>query len=262
MLQRGIKIIFTLAMALLLVGCASVKNPHPDDPIEGFNRGVYGFNKAVDKVILKPVAYVYKGVVPIAMQQGVGNFFDNLEEITTVANDILQLKFRYALKDTTRFVVNSTFGLGGLIDIATRVGIEQRKEDFGQTLHHWGYKSSSYLVLPFLGPSTVRDTVGRVVDRYALSIWPWIDDDEWRYGLTALNVIDTRAALLEKEKVLDTIAVDEYSFVRDAYLQRRNSLSKDALSNPTPSNSGDPFEDFDEDDFSDEDFATEGEQQE
>lgn len=247
MLLCRIKKLLSIIFILLLCGCASVENPHPHDPIENFNRGVYRFNKAVDKVVIKPVAYVYKGVIPVALQQGVGNFFDNIEEITTVANDILQFKFGYAIQDVTRFFINTTFGIGGIFDVASRVGIEQRKEDFGQTLYRWGYHHSTYFVIPFLGPSTVRDVIGRGVDRYALSPWPWVDDDEWRYGLSALSIIDTRAALLHKETVLDTIAVDEYTFIRNAYLQRRAFLGQDLSSQPAEAS--DPFDGFEEDDL-------------
>ena len=235
----GIVGIFTLA------GCATVENPHPQDPLEKWNRGMYGFNKTMDVLIVKPLAYVYKGVVPVSAQQGVGNFFDNLEEVTTIANDLLQFKFRYALQDTTRLLVNSTFGVGGLIDVASRVGLDQRKEDFGQTLYHWGYTESMYLVLPFLGPSTFRDTMGTFTDRYALSVWPWINDDEWTLALTALDIIDTRASLLQQETVLDTIAVDEYKFMRNAYLQRRSFLGQDQTAKDADPDQSDPFADFD-----------------
>jgi phospholipid-binding lipoprotein MlaA len=243
MLLRKTKKVFILSSMLFLANCASVENPHPQDPIEKFNRGIYGFNKTADKLVIKPIAYTYKGLVPVAIQQGIGNFFDNLENITTIANDILQLKIGYAIQDTTRLFINTTLGIGGLFDIASRVGVEQRREDFGQTLYHWGYEESSYIVLPFLGPSTLRDTVGRGVDRYALSVWPWIDDNEWTNILTALNIIDTRASLLQKETVLDTIAVDEYTFVRNAYLQRRAFLGNDQATESE--SASDPFNDFD-----------------
>lgn len=221
------KIGFTCAVCLALSACASKNPTHPDDPIEGFNRGVYKFNKGVDKVVLKPTAYVYKTITPSPLRHGVNNFFHNLSEITTIGNDVLQFKFGYAAHDFARLAINSTVGVFGLFDVASGLGLDRRKEDFGQTLYTWGYTKSAYLVLPILGPSTFRDGMGMAVDYFGMSVWPWIESDELRYSLLGLNLVDTRAELLNKETILDTIAVDEYTMIRDAYMQNRRYLSTD-----------------------------------
>ncbi|MGE3319604.1 MAG: MlaA family lipoprotein [Candidatus Berkiella sp.] len=217
-------------LSAMLWGCQKT-NPHPMDPFEGINREIYGLNKTLDKALIKPVAYVYWQYLPTPFQAGIGNFYDNLREIPNVANDILQGKFGYASHDASRFVINSTLGIGGFFDVAGRLGLPHRREDFGQTLYVWGWHDSAYLVLPLLGPSTIRDTVGLTVDYYAFSVWTWIHDDEWRYGLLALDLIDLRARLLRHDTVLSTVAVDEYAFMRDAYFQRRLYLVNNELDN-------------------------------
>ncbi|MCS5712104.1 MlaA family lipoprotein [Candidatus Berkiella aquae] len=223
-------------LSAMLWGCQKT-NPHPLDPFEGINREIYGLNKTIDKAVIRPVAYVYWKYLPLPFQAGIGNFFDNLREIPNVANDILQGKIAYATHDAGRFLINSTLGIGGFFDVAGNLGMPHRREDFGQTLYTWGWCESAYLVLPILGPSTIRDTVGIAVDYYAFSVWPWIEDDEWRYGLLALDLIDLRARLLRHDTVLSTVAVDEYAFIRDAYFQRRlylinNELDKDENDDP------------------------------
>lgn len=225
MMQSKIKLSIVL-FTLLLSACASTSK-HPDDPYENFNRATYKFNKGIDKVVIKPLAYTYKNFTPKPLQVGVGNFFHNLGEISTIGNDILQLKIRYATHDFARFAINSTIGVAGIFDVASSIGLDRRNEDFGQTLYSWGYKKSAYLILPILGPSTVRDTAGLAVDYFSMSVWPWIESDKWYYSLLALNLIDTRARLLHKETILDTMAVDEYSLLREAYLQNRAFLSTD-----------------------------------
>lgn len=214
--------LFSIAY-MAMWGCAQTKS-HPQDPYEVFNRATFNFNKTIDKVAVKPVAYVYLKYMPQPFQLGIGNFFDNLREITNVANDLLQFQFAYAAHDTSRFLINSTLGIGGIFDPASSLGLEHRKEDFGQTLYQWGYHNSSYLVLPFLGPSTFRDTIGLGVDYYGLSVWPWIDSDWQKYVLIGVDYLDIRARLLRKESVLDILAVDEYVFMRDAYFQHRQYL--------------------------------------
>ena len=242
MMQRKIKI-GLLSLSILLAACSS--NPkHPQDPLEKLNRGVYSFNKVVDKTLVKPVAYTYKTFIPRPIQSGVGNFFGNLGEVTTIGNDILQFKIKYATHDFARLVINSTIGLLGLFDVASELGLDKRKEDFGQTLYTWGYEKSAYLVLPIIGPSTFRDGIGLTVDYFGMSVWPWIESDRARYGLLGLNLIDTRARLINKETILDTIAIDEYSLIRDAYLQHRIFLSTDGQSDFKEGE--DPMDDFDD----------------
>jgi len=225
-----------LFSTLTLIGCSKATK-HPQDPFENYNRVVFGFNKTADKVILKPVSYIYLKYLPQPLQLGIGNFFDNLREIPNVANDLLQGKFAYATHDTTRFLINTTIGVFGFFDPAASLGLEHRKEDFGQTLYTWGYKNSAYLVLPFLGPSSVRDTIGLGVDYFALSIWPWIDSD-WKFILLGIDYVDLRARLLRKEVVLDVLAVDEYVFMRDAYFQHREYLFNEKIES---NNTVDPY---------------------
>lgn len=222
-------------LSTMLWGCQKT-NPHPLDPFEGINREIYGLNKTIDKAIVKPVAYLYWQYMPSPFQTGIGNFYDNLREIPNVANDILQGKFAYASHDFSRFLINSTLGIGGFFDPAGSLGLPHRKEDFGQTLYVWGYEESAYIVLPILGPSTIRDTVGLAVDYYAFSVWPWIDSDELRYGLLTLDLIDLRARLLRHDTVISTVAVDEYAFMRDAYFQRRLYLINNELDNDANAN--------------------------
>lgn len=219
--------ILLMSVAFIAMWGCTQTNPHRQDPFEGLNRATFSFNKVVDSAFAKPIAYLYLRYLPAPFQVGIGNFFDNLREIPNVANDILQLKFGYAAHDGSRFLINSTLGIFGIFDPASALGLEHRKEDFGQTLYFWGYENSSYLVLPILGPSTFRDAIGIGVDYYALSIWPWIESD-WKYAFLAVDFIDLRARLLRKESVLDVLAVDEYSFVRDAYFQHRKYLFMDS----------------------------------
>lgn len=211
-----------LAAALSLVvlsGCAStaVQEANPDDPWEGFNRRVFAFNEVVDRYALKPVAQGYDYVTPDPVQKSVGNVFSNLGEIRTAINSVLQGKPANAGIATGRFLINSTVGVLGIFDVAGRLELVGRKEDFGQTLGVWGVGEGPYLVLPLLGPSTVRDTAGLPADIYTSPL-AYVDSDRVRYGMLALDVIDTRASFLEQEKLLRG---DRYTFLRDGYLQRR-----------------------------------------
>jgi phospholipid-binding lipoprotein MlaA len=245
MLQRTLASALLSVACIVMSGCAHQQSsPHLQDPFEGLNRATFTFNKTVDKVAVKPVAYVYLKYTPPPLQVGITNFFDNLRELTNIANDLLQLKFAYAAHDTSRFLINTTLGIGGIFNPASTLGLEHRKEDFGQTLHHWGYHNSYYLVLPFLGPSTFRDTIGIAVDYYALSIWPWIESDWEKYALIGVDYLDIRARLLRKESVLDVLAVDEYTFVRDAYFQHREYLFNETSLNDGTVNTDDGFGDI------------------
>lgn len=238
-----------LVVALaLLAGCASsgeMRERHPDDPWEGFNRKVFAFNDVVDRYALKPVAQGYRFITPDPVETGVGNFFSNLGEIRTTLNSLLQGKGGNAGVSTGRFLINTTVGIGGLFDVATRMDITGREEDFGQTLGAWGVGEGAYLVLPLLGPSTVRDTAGLPVDAYTYPL-TYVEDDTVRYGLRALQIIDARAGLLDQEAL---ISGDRYSFIRDAYLQQRRFEVNDGQLGEDPFAS-DEF-DFDEADFDD-----------
>ena len=232
--------IYLLLISLALGGCASTqREKNPQDPLEPFNRSVYKFNDAVDKAVLKPVAKGYNTVIPEPGKIMVRNFFSNLDDIIVTINDLLQLKFAQAASDGTRVIFNSTFGVLGLINITDR--LEKHNEDFGQTLGYWGVSSGPYVVLPFFGPRTVRDSVGLYVDSYASPI-RLIPNIPTRNEMYVTRTISLRAGLLDQEKILDEAAIDRYAFIRDAYLQQRQSLVYDG--NP-------PREKFDDEENSD-----------
>lgn len=207
---------------LVLSGCASVSNPDVRDPWESWNRGVFGFNDAVDRGLLQPVATGYQKVTPTLVQKGVGNFFNNLTDIWSVVNNALTLRPRETGDSIGRVLVNTTVGLLGVVDVASDLGIERHTADFGLTLARWGVGNGPYMVLPLLGPSTLRDTAGLPVDNWGNPINQF-GDESTRTGMTVLKVIDTRAQLLGAGRVMDGAALDKYTFMRDAYLQRRRN---------------------------------------
>lgn len=214
-----------LCISLTLVSCSSTStNANPKDPYEGFNRSIYKFNDTLDKAVLKPVAKGYKAVMPNTGQEMVHNFFSNIDDIFVTGNDLLQFKFEKAASDFTRVWVNTIFGIFGLFNVAH--DLEKHNEDFGQTLGYWGVESGPYLVLPFLGPSSIRDGAGLAVDSY-YGLIENIDDIPMRNTLYALNKIDQRVQLLETEKIIEDTTMDQYSFIRDAYLMHRRSLVYD-----------------------------------
>ena len=225
---------FVLACACLLAGCAT--GPHPRDPYEGFNRKVFAFNEGLDKAVLKPIAKGYEKVLPRFARTGITNFFDNLGMVVTTINDAIQLKVDKVPVDILRFATNVTFGVFGLFDVATELRVEERNEDFGQSLGYWGMGTGPYLVLPLLGPSNVRDGVGLAVDFVVSPYYYWEDEAVVRWGLLAVNIVNERANLLPAEKLLDETGVERYTFLRDVYLQRREYLIHDG--NPPASNAG------------------------
>ena len=220
-------------LMLLLVNLSGCATNNPRDPLEPFNRGVYAFNDGLDTVVLKPVAQGYRAVLPQFVRTGIGNFFSNLDDITVFVNSVLQFKIPQAASDLGRFLINSTFGLLGILDVATEFGLEKHNEDFGQTLGYWGIGSGPYLVMPFFGPSSFRDALGRWADSYTDVVWQQ-DHIRTRNQFYGLRVVDNRSRLLETEKVLQVAAIDEYAFVRDAYLQRRRNLVYDGNPPPEP----------------------------
>lgn len=207
---------------------------NPQDPYEPFNRAMYQFNDGLDRFILKPVATVYNAVIPKPVAKSFSNFFSNIDTVPTLINDLLQCNFYQATSDAWRLVINSTIGILGFFDVASHIGLEPNSEDFGLTLARWGYKNSNYLVLPFFGPSTVRDTVGLPINYYAFSVYPYIYPQQDRYALYGAGVVVRRADLLRFEGVMQQAALDKYIFMRDAYLQRRNHLIErnEQLGNP------------------------------
>lgn len=209
-------------LASLLTACATTAPPpeqrNPVDPWEPFNRNVYQFNRTLDKAIIRPVAKGYETVVPDPVEARVNNFFDNLLSLQTIFNLLLQGRPVESVEMTVRFTMNSVFGLGGLFDVATRSGVPAHDEDFGQTLAIWGWDESRYLMLPFLGPSTLRDGLAKFPDSYSNIVWRRaLDGREW--GL-AIDIIQSRANALPRERQLRE-AYDEYLFIRDAWLQNR-----------------------------------------
>jgi phospholipid-binding lipoprotein MlaA len=204
---------------LLLSGCAST---NPKDPFEKFNRSMFTFNDTVDRVALKPTATVYKNYTPSFVQTGVGNFFGNLSDLWSSVNQFLQGKGKNGLNDFTRFAVNSTFGVLGVFDLAGPAGMPKHNEDLGQTLGYWGVPSGPYLMLPILGPSTVRDTAALPGDWWA-DPWTHLNDIPWRNSGILVRAVDQRASVLDASNLLEDAALDRYEFIRDGYLQRRTS---------------------------------------
>lgn len=220
---RRISLVAALAIALGgLAGCASGPNANPRDPFEPFNRKMLEFNEAVDSVALKPAAIAYRNAVPPLVRTGVSNFFGNMRDLWSGVNSLLQFKFHNAAENILRFEVNTVFGLGGLLDIASEMNIERHTEDFGQTLGRWGVPAGPYLMLPIFGPSTVRDALALPVDRRADPLGT-VEGWDARWSLYVLRAVDTRANLLRVTSVLGEAALDKYSFTRDAHLQRRRA---------------------------------------
>ncbi len=213
-----------LMMVMMLAGCATPYNKK--DPLEPLNRKIYKFNDTVDKAVLKPVAKGYQEVVPLGFRVMIGNFFSNLDDVVVVVNDLLQLKGRQAFSDFGRVFLNTTIGFAGLVDVAGPSGYVKHDEDFGQTLGYWGIQPGPYLVLPFLGPSDFRDGIGTVTDWQFYPLYRTTDVSE-RNSLVAVDAVEKRAELLKGENVLMQAAIDPYAFIRDAYLQHRQSLVYD-----------------------------------
>lgn len=210
--------IFLFIAALPLTGCASARNPA--DPLEPLNRSIYKFNDTIDKAVLKPVAQGYSAVMPSVGKIMVSNFFSNLDDVVVTTNDLLQLKLIQAASDGMRFLVNSTVGVFGLIDVASTGPLKKHNEDFGQTLGKWGVGTGPYLILPIFGPSTLRDGIGRYVDTFPSSTRQ-ISDIPTRNQVYIGEGISYRAELLDQEKVLDDAMLDPYEFIRDSYLLGR-----------------------------------------
>ena len=223
-LLKKLILIFSIT---LLSACASVPGgPTEGDPFESYNRAMFSFNDTLDEYILKPVAEGYDAILPRPAKTGVSNFFNNINDIFVVLNDILQFKFQQAFEDASRLVLNSTIGLYGLIDVATPMGLPKHNEDLGQTLATWGVADGPYIVLPFFGSHTLRDTSDIII---LAAYYPTneIENKDVLYGTIFLKTIDTRYKLLKVSRIVEQAALDEYSFVRDAYLQNRRNLIYD-----------------------------------
>ncbi len=252
-----------------LTGCASVppEERDPRDPWEPFNRAMFNFNEGLDTAILKPIAQGYDAILPRPVNNGVTNFFDNIDDVPIAVNNLLQGKPQDAASDISRFVFNTTFGVFGLFDFAGRfLELPKHNEDFGQTLGVWGAEPGNYVVLPIFGPRTVRDTFGLVVDIFLDPLFHFRGDNTTNWALVIVRFIDTRAGLLAAERVLDTAALDPYVFLREAYLQQRLNLVYDG--NPPASEfedelfddefEGDPFDEIEDDPFDEQEEETRG----
>jgi phospholipid-binding lipoprotein MlaA len=220
-----IKMLYPGVLALALGGCAT--NGDPRDPLEPFNRSIHTVNEKLDKGVLKPVAQGYVKVVPSVLRGYVRNFFSNVDDVTVMANDLLQLKIRRGSEDLMRVAINSSFGFLGMLDIASEMGLHKHNEDFGQTLGYWGVPNGPYLVLPFFGPSSFRDGSGLVLEMYATDPVGNQDDVAIRNREILLRAVSKRADLLDSLEVVDDAALDLYEFQRDLYLERRRGLIHD-----------------------------------
>jgi phospholipid-binding lipoprotein MlaA len=214
--------LIALTSSIFLSSCAC-KGTNPVDPFEPFNRKVYKFNTALDHAFLRPTAKFYRAVLPAPVRKSVNNFFTNLDLIPTVGNDLLQFRGKWAIRDSWRFVINSSLGVGGLFDVAKTFGLAPHSNDLGLTLAKWGDKNSPYLVLPLLGPSTLRDGAGWLFQFALYSPYVYIREDAVVYSLLALRAVDLRSQLLDSDRILDE-ALDKYTFMREAYLQYRNQF--------------------------------------
>lgn len=234
-----------LISALLLGGCASTPGPidaghDVRDPLESYNRAVHAFNEDFDRALFQPLARGYEKVVPRPVNNGISNFFSNIGDIWVMVNNLLQGKPGKSASDLSRIVWNTSVGLGGFFDVASHMDLPKHNEDFGQTLGVWGVGPGPYFVLPFLGPSTIRDTGGRAVQWYKDPLADFVSSEDYPY-LIALNLLDSRAGMLRTTRLLDSASLDSYSFMRDAYLQRREYLIHDG--NPPEQEVFDPFAD-------------------
>ena len=221
-----------VGLVLSAAGCATANKEDPRDPWEGWNRNVQSFNDHLDDYVMKPVAQGYQKATPEFVDKGVTNFFSNLDDINVVVNDLLQFKLAQTGMDTGRLLVNTVVGLGGFVDVASKMALPKHSEDLDQTLGTWGIPSGPYFVVPLIGPSTPRGVVGLAGDGATNPLY-WINPAAIAYGTGTLRTIDTRADLLSASKIVDQASVDRYEFIRNAYFQDRNYKIYDG--SPPPS---------------------------
>jgi phospholipid-binding lipoprotein MlaA len=228
-------LVLPLALLLSFLGGGCASNPNrvkdPRDPLEPLNLAVFRFNTDFDKAFVKPAAKAYRAITPEVVDRGITNFFNNIDDVTSLANNVLQFKLSRAGSDLGRIFINTTVGVLGFVDVATNVGLQSYKEDFGQTLGYWGVESGAFLMLPFLGPSSIRDTIGWAGDVVTDPLFN-VDEGTVYWGLLGVRVVDRRADLLAAGEILEEAALDPYVFIRDAFLQRRRYQVYDG--NPPP----------------------------
>ena len=220
----NVKFIINICLIVLPLSSVSLLSDEINDPFENLNRKIFELNENLDKKIAKPVAETYSKVPP-RIKKGISNFFNNIEEVDTFVNQMLQGKPKQSINDLSRFIINSSVGLGGFIDVASRIGLDRHEEDFGQTLAVWGVDQGPYIMLPILGPSTLRDTFSRPVSSF-LSVTFHMTDTDVNIALKGIDAIETRERLLDVESLLSG---DKYSFVKDAYIQSMNYEIKDGI---------------------------------
>ena len=216
------KLMIIIYSALCLQGCLT-RGPNPIDPYESINREIFKFNLAFDATVLKPPAQLYDKIMPAPVRAGVNNFYTNINMIPTVVNDLLQADYPHALKDTWRFIANTTFGIGGIFDPAATFNLPPRSNDLGLTFAKWGDKNSPYVMIPFLGPSTIRDGMALMFDYTFFTPYPYIPSSSLIYGLLGFRYVDLRAQMLNNDQLINE-AMDKYTFIREAYLQHRQYL--------------------------------------
>lgn len=235
--MKLLSIIFLLTSCLFISACANNQHKEPQDPWQGVNRGIYQFNDTLDRAILKPIAQGYDKVMPKPVDKGIDNIFSNIGDVVVLLNDILQLKLKQSVSDTGRLLVNTTLGLGGIFDVASPLGMPKHNEDFGQTLGRWGTPSGPYIVLPFMGPSTVRNSIGRLPDGAVNNVVLneiGIDELDERLIYSGIAIVNTRQGLLGASDLLDNSGADPYTFLRESYLQRRVQLVNDGIAQEEP----------------------------
>ncbi len=237
--EKTISAVVIISFLVLATGCASTGADVNIDPWEGFNRSIFAFNDRLDVYVATPLAKGYKAITPAPVNRGITRFFANLDDVPSAWNNLLQFKFKRALSDVGRFGVNSTLGLLGFMDVATGMGLVKHDEDFGQTLGYWGFSSGPYLVLPIIGPSSVRDGIGFAGDWVTNPIYTRVDSATISWSLYGVRYLDRRADELGARQILEAASFDPYSFVRDTYLQHRTSQIYDG----NPPQSDDIFDD-------------------
>lgn len=217
-----LSILAAFTSGLMILSACTSKGTNPIDPYEPINRKTHQFNMAFDATFLRPPAKLYKAMVPPPVRAGINNVYNNVNMLPTTANDILQWDWNAAIKDTWRFLINSTFGIAGIFDVAAgRFGLPPHSNDLGLTFAKWGDKQSPYIVIPFLGPSTIRDGMGLMFDYAFFTPYPYIRSDAWLYSILGLRYVDLRSRMLENDRLIAE-ALDPYTFIRDAYLQNRH----------------------------------------
>jgi phospholipid-binding lipoprotein MlaA len=235
LLLGRLRLIICVVLLVFISGCATTGVKDERDPIEGFNRSMYSFNQGMDKILFNPVAKLYQAITPDFVERSISNFFNNIDDISIIANDILQLKIGQAYMDTARFVFNSTLGLAGFRDVSSQMGLEKHDEDFGQTLAVWGVGAGPYIVVPIFGPTTLRDSTSLVVDDVLLNPVSYLNNnDALKAGILTVNFIDIKADLLIANDLIDEAALDQYEFTKNAYFSRRESQINDGRLEPLP----------------------------